>query len=481
MSGLRTLLLHPPSTGRSDSGAGARHHTDYGVHSQYYPTWLAQAAALIESSKLIDAAADGLSMAQVTLLAKGFELCIIHTSAWSFKQDAEMAASIKAAYPDIRIGLVGPYAEALPQAALEHCPSADFAAREEYDYALLEISQGLDYSDVLGISYRAENTIRHNRTRPSITDMDALPDVLGVYKRDLTPANYSVGWLRHPFISLYTGRGCGQKCSFCLWPQTVGGRPYRAKSADVVIAEVEKARRMFPETREFFFADDTFTEDLDRAERIAKGLGTLGVTWSCNARPDVPAATLKVFKDNGLRLLSVGYESADPGILAAAGKDISPRAAHTFTQQCRALGIRVHGHFILGLPGETRQTLADTARYACDLDVDSIIVSVAAAYPGTTLYKEAREKGWLSPNGIAYDHLDGEDLVRAMFRMYTRFYLRPHKLLRLLKIALRDPRQRQMRMRAGRAFLRFLWEGPDPYAQVFYPPEGRTKKDQALV
>jgi hypothetical protein len=122
-------------------------------------------------------------------------------------------------------------------------------------------------------------------------------------------------YLKHPYMSFYTGRGCKSRCTFCLWPQTVGGHWYRTRSVGHVIEEMKWAKKAFPEVKEFFLDDDTFTDDLPRAEAIARELGKLGVTWSCNAKANVPRATLKVLRDNGLRLLLVGYESGNQQIL----------------------------------------------------------------------------------------------------------------------------------------------------------------------
>ena len=222
--------------------------------------------------------------------------------------------------------------------------------------------------------------------------MDRLPFVTPVYKRDLTVENYAIGYLRHPYVSLYTGRGCRSKCTFCLWPQTVGGQRYRTRSASHVAEEMAQAARLFPQVREFFFDDDTFTDDLPRAEAIARLLGPLGITWSVNAKANVPYETLKVLKDNGLRLLLVGYESGSQAILNNVKKGVRLDTARRFTREAKALGITIHGTFILGLPGETRETIAETIRFAREIDPDTIQVSLAAPYPGTALYDEARRE-----------------------------------------------------------------------------------------
>ena len=148
-----------------------------------------------------------------------------------------------------------------------------------------------------------------------LEDMDPLPFVTPVYKRDLKIENYFIGYLKHPYISFYTGRGCKSRCTFCLWPQTIGGHKYRTRSVENVAEEIAWAKKAMPQVKEFFFDDDTFTDNLPRAEAIARELGKMGVTWSCNAKANVPRETLKVLRDNGLRLLLVGYESGNQQIL----------------------------------------------------------------------------------------------------------------------------------------------------------------------
>ncbi len=230
-----------------------------------------------------------------------------------------------------------------------------------------------------------------------IQDMDALPFVAPVYQRDLKIQNYFIGYLKHPYVSFYTGRGCRSKCTFCLWPQTVGGHRYRVRSTESVLAEVRWIKQNMPEVKEVMFDDDTFTDtsNLPRVEAIARGMGELGMTWSCNAKANVPYDTLKIMKDNGLRLLLVGYESGDDQILHNIKKGLRVDIARRFTADCRKLGIVIHGTFILGLPGETRETIEKTIAFAKEINPHTIQVSLAAPYPGTTLYKQAIENGWL--------------------------------------------------------------------------------------
>ena len=258
------------------------------------------------------------------------------------------------------------------------------------------MAEGRAWDRIAGLSYRnGAGRIVHNEARAMLENMDALPFVTPVYQRDLKIENYFIGYLKHPYISIYTGRGCKSRCTFCLWPQTVGGHRYRTRSVGHVVEEIAWAQKAFPQVKEFFFDDDTFTDNLPRAEAIARELGKLGVTWSCNAKANVPRETLKVLRDNGLRLLLVGYESGNQQILYNIKKGMRIEVARRFTKDCHELGITIHGTFILGLPGETKETIEQTIRFATEINPHTIQVSLAAPYPGTFLYHQALENGWL--------------------------------------------------------------------------------------
>ena len=468
---LRTLFLHPPSPDGFDGGAGSRYQAKREIRSFWYPTWLAQPAALVPGSRLVDAPPDGLTLDKIRPLARQYDLCVMHTSTPSFAGDVRVAEALKAENPRLMIGMVGAAVAVAPEASLRASPALDFVAGNEFDFTIQEVAQGRALRDVQGLSYRFNvhggGRIEHTPARPILENMDRLPFVTPVYKRDLTIEHYSIGYLRHPYLSLYTGRGCRSRCTFCLWPQTVGGQRYRTRSVGHVAEEMALVQRLFPQVKELFFDDDTFTDDLPRAEAIAKRLGALGMTWSVNAKANVPYDTLKVLKDNGLRLLLVGYESGNQQILNNIKKGVRLDVARRFTRDCRALGIAIHGTFILGLPGETRETIQETVRFACEIDPDTIQVSLAAPYPGTALYDEARRNGWLEAerlvdeagvqvSAIGYPHLPRTEIYRSVDEVYRRFYFRPRKMISLGAQMLRDPELMRRRLTEGRDFLRFL-------------------------
>lgn len=394
---MRTLFLHPPSFEGFDGGAGARYQTRREIKSFWYPTWLAQPAALVPNSKLVDAPAARQSLADVLPMAGDFDLAVLHTSSPSFHGDVRVAEALKRENPALQIGMVGAAVAVEPEKSLLASPAIDFVAREEFDFTIAEVAEGRPLHSIDGLTYRdrAGNAIA-NPDRAILEDMDRLPFVVNVYKRDLRVENYFSGYILHPYVSFYTGRGCRSKCTFCLWPQTVGGHRYRVRSPAHVLEEVALIPKYWPQVREVFFDNDTFTDNAARAEEIARGMGKLGITWSCNAKANVSYDTLKVLKDNGLRLLLVGYESGNQQILNNIKKGIRLDIARRFTQDCRKLDIKIHGTFILGLPGETRETIQETIRYAREINPHTIQVSIAAPYPGTFMYNQARENGWLS-------------------------------------------------------------------------------------
>jgi len=469
---MKTLFLHPPSFEGFDGGAGSRYQARREVRSFWYPTWLAQPAALVPGSKLVDAPPAGLCLRDVLPFAPRYDLLVMHTSTPSFASDAKVAEAFREANPRIKIGMVGAAVAVNPDSSLKVAPAVDFVCGKEFDFTVKEVAEGRPLAQVAGLSFRSgSGALVHNPPRPSLENMDDLPFVTEVYKRDLRVEDYFIGYLKHPYLSLYTGRGCRSKCTFCLWPQTVGGHLYRTRTPASVIEEIALAHRYFPQVQEFFFDDDTFTDDLPRAEEIARGLGRLGVTWSCNAKANVPRRTLQILKDNGLRLLLVGYESGNQQILNNIRKGIRVDIARRFTRDCHELGITIHGTFIVGLPGETAETLRETIRFAIETNPHTIQVSLAAPYPGTELYRQAVENGWLDQERaelvdarglqiapLHYPNLSHDEIFQALETLYRRFYFRPRKIAELLGEMLRSRQMMIRRLREGKEFFQFLYQ-----------------------
>jgi hopanoid biosynthesis associated radical SAM protein HpnJ len=466
----RTLLLNPPSFQDFDGGAGSRYQATREVTSFWYPTWLCYPAGLIPESRVVDAPPENLTVPQVTALAADFELAVLFTTNPSFRHDLETVSRLKEQNPNLTVGLVGPQVSILAEESLKAGPQVDFVARREFDYAILEAAQGRPFKDILGISYRANGRLHHNPDRPFIEDLDALPFVSEIYHRDLTMEHYVIPYLRHPYVSFYTGRGCPAHCVYCLWPQTFTGRRYRVRSVANVVAEVKRALELFPQAAEIFFDDDTFTADGERARQLSREFRPLNFLWSATARVTTSYETLKAMKDGGVRLLVVGFETGDPQVLQNIRKGATLELGRRFSKWCRELGIQVHGTFMVGLPGETRDSIEASIRFACELDPDTIQVSLATPYPGTEFYEFCRDKGYLQDDALVqgstgyqqcvvdYPGLAAAEIFQAVPRFYRRFYFRPSYMARAALVMLRDPGERRRLLKEGRQFLSFIFK-----------------------
>ena len=473
---MRTLFLQAPSFEGFDGGAGARYQNRREIKSFWYPTWLAQPAAMVKDSKLIDAPSHRLSLADVLPQVKDRDLVVLHTSTPSFASDVKTVRALKNAKPGLKVGMIGAKVAVDAAGSLQACDELDFVARNEFYFTIQEVAEGRDLASIAGLSFRkADGRIVHNAERQLIHNMDELPFVSPVYKRDLDIENYFIGYLRHPYLSFYTGRGCKSRCTFCLWPQTIGGHRYRTRSVGHVIEELKWARNAFPQVKEFFFDDDTLTDNVPRVMELARAIGKLGIVWSCNAKANVPREALEVMKDNGLRLLLVGYESGNQKILHNIKKGMRVDVAKRFTKDCHELGIVIHGTFILGLPGETKETIEETIKFATEINPHTIQVSLAAPYPGTFLYNQAMENRWLVDENmdlltdrgtqvasLNYPHLSHTEIFQSVDDFYKRFYFRAPKIASIVGEMIMSPEMMKRRLREGLEFFRFLRERREP-------------------
>jgi hopanoid biosynthesis associated radical SAM protein HpnJ len=460
---MRTLLLNPPSFEKFDGGAGSRYQATREITSFWYPVWLAYPTGLIEESRLLDAPAHSVSPEKTVTLAKEYDFVVLFTSTPGFKSDVRLAEMMKEARPDIKIAFVGPHVSVQPEESLKASLAIDFVARREFDYSVTEFAWGKEIEEIAGISFRKNGQIIHNPDRPVIEDLDALPFVVEIFKRDLDFTRYNIPYLLYPYVSFYTSRGCPARCTFCLWPQTMSGHRWRTRSSDNVVAEVKRALELFPEARELFFDDDTFTWQKSRVLELCEKLKPLKFTWSCNARVSTDYETLKAMKEAGCRLLVVGFESGDPTILKNIKKGATVEQALSFMKDCKRVGITVHGDFQIGHPGETRETIERTVRFAMNLDPETMQVSMSHPYPGTAFYHYLEEHGYLMshemtdelghqlPN-IQYPGLSRKEIVEAVEDFYARYYFRPRIIFRIVRRAIFDRRERKRLYKEAKEF-----------------------------
>jgi hopanoid biosynthesis associated radical SAM protein HpnJ len=361
-----------------------------------------------------------------------------------WKSDQNLARAIKKVHPTMHIAFVGPPVTTDPERALNECDAVEFICRREFDFSVVDFAQGKPLNEILGISYKLNGKIVHNPDRPQVEDLDAMPWATKIYKRDLDVTRYSVPFLLHPFIALYSTRGCPAQCTFCLWPQTLSGHAWRKRSTDDVAAELAWAKENFPHVKEFFFDDDTFNIQGPRTIELCAKLKPLNLTWSCTSRVTTDRKTLQAMKEAGCRLLIVGFESGDPQILKNIKKGATVERARAFAKDCHDLGLCIHGDFVLGLPGETKESIRNTINFAKKLDVETIQVSIAHAFPGTEFYDYAKANGFIVNNGsmadegghqmahIEYPGLPTDYVLEMVHRFYDEYYFRPKAAFRVI-------------------------------------------------
>jgi hopanoid biosynthesis associated radical SAM protein HpnJ len=461
---MRTLFLNPPSFEGFDGGASSRWPASREIESYWYPVWLCYPAGMLPDSKVVDAPPHKISIEQTVEMGKDFELLVLFTSTPGFEIDVKMAEMMKDSNPKLKVCFVGPPVTVEPEKTLKRSKAIDFVVRREFDHQIVDYANGKPLEELPGVSFWKDGKVVNNPEGPAIENLDELPWVSKVYKRDLDITRYNVPFLLNPFISFYTSRGCPAMCTFCLWPQTHSGHRWRLRSADDIAAEVRYALDTFPNLKEIFFDDDTFNYRKERTIEVCRKLKPLNFTWSCTSRVTTDYDTLKAMKDAGCRLLIVGYESGDPQILKNIKKGATIDMAERFTANCKKLGLVVHGDFIVGLPGESRESIRKTIDFAKKLDNETIQVSIAHPYPGTEFYDYAVKNDLLSIGNmtdevghqlpkVIYPGLDEAELVEWVERFYGEYYFRPHAIWRVVRKAIFNTHDRRRLTKEAKEYM----------------------------
>src|SRR3569833_2353186 len=367
--------------------------------------------------------------------------------------------------PKLKVAFVGPPVTVEPEKTLRASTAIDFVVKREFDYPIRDFAMGKPLEEIPSVVIRKDGGFQNNREASPIEDLDALPWASKVYKRDLDFRRYNVPFLLNPYISFYTSRGCPAQCTCCLWPQTHSGHRWRLRSSDDIVNECRWALENFTGLKEIFFDDDTFNYQKARTIELCAKLKTLNFTWSCTSRVTTDYDTLKAMKDAGCRLLIVGYESGDQQILKNIKKGATIDMARRFSANCKKLGLVIHGDFIVGLPGETRDTIRKSIDFAKELDVETIQVSIGHPFPGTEFYDHVKKNGLITidetmtddaghqlPN-YQYEGLDRGELVDWVERFYGEYYFRPKVVFRLVRKAVFNNDERRRLYKEAREYL----------------------------
>lgn len=475
---MRITALNPPFLPGFSRGQRSPAVTRSGC--LYFPIWLSYAVGALEKAghtvQFLDAPAMELDGESVLARVREFkpDLAVLETSTPSIGNDAAMADTLgDMGFP---VFLVGTHPSALPGETLALGRLFTGVVVGEYENPLLGVAEALregkPLEGVPGLALRTEEGFLRTPEAKLLEELDELPFVSGVYARHLPIPRYGNPNALHPQVMVMGGRGCPNRCSFCVFPQTLTGHRFRARSPENIVAEMEWVKIHLPFVRAIFFEDDTMTADAGRLREIARLMAErrVNLSWSCNMRADMDLETLRLCAGSGLRTVCVGFESGNDALLERMGKGLTTARMRAFARDCARAGVRVHGCFLVGLPGENRDTMEQTLRFALDLNPDTAQFYPLMVYPGTRAYDEAVRNGalvcgsfrqWLKENGthncvVRTEELTPDELVDFCDRARRVFYLRPSYLAGKFLRTLGNREEWHNVLRAMKTFRKYL-------------------------
>lgn len=423
---------------------------------QRHPDYLATAVAVLEKAGhtllFMDCQAKNLPTDQVVPRLQEFrpDMVVYQASTPSIYADIEAARLVREAVGGHLHVMVGPHVSAESEDTLRAAGGViDAVCRREYDYTLRDLADGTALKDCLGVSYLDGEEYKANPDRPYIENLDELPfpawHHLDIY-------DYRDGAKLYPFLTEITSRGCRYRCSYCQIPQVMNGHGFRARSVENVVDEMAYDKHLFPELREIMFEDDTLTMRIARERLVALCeeiiRRDLKLSWSANARVDLnDLEILRLMKRSGCRMLCVGFEFGDQQMLNNTKKGTTVDQMYTFAENAAKAKIRIHGCFMVGAPGETRETAMKTIEMAQQLKIDTAQFAGIVAYPGTSYYDWAQREGALIPRNwrdwvnedfeqaptINLPTLSKDEINELVDLGLRRFYLRPSQMWRMLR------------------------------------------------
>lgn len=477
---MKVLLLNPPFKGKFSRTSRSPAVTKGGTI--YYPFWLAYTVGVLDKEGfeilVIDAPAEEKSLTDISKKIVSFnpKLIVIDTSTPSIYNDIKVAEHLKELLPKSYNVLVGTHPSALPEETLKLSNKIDAVAKGEYDYTIRDLACCLknkdDLTNVKGLIFKKDNKIIHNQSQPLIENLDEIPFVSQVYKKYLNVKNYFFAASDYPFVMIITGRGCPNRCFFCVYPQTFHSRRYRFRSPENVVAEFEYIIKNLPEVKEIGIEDDTFTANRQRTVEICQLIigKKIKIKWYCNVRPDLDFETMKWMKKAGCHLLTVGFESGNQKILNNIRKGIRIEQIRKFNKNAKKTGLLVHGCFIAGNPGETEETLKQTLKLAKELNCDSMQFYPLMVYPGTEAYQWAKEndylttlnyRKWATKKGmyncvLGLPNLGSKEILDYCNRATKEYYLRPSYILMKIKQIILRPWEIRRMLKSAKTFFKYL-------------------------
>jgi radical SAM superfamily enzyme YgiQ (UPF0313 family) len=311
----------------------------------------------------------------------------------TFDHAKQILRDVKTIDPQILTVMGGPHVTFCERQTLETFPELDVVVLGEGEATLVELLHAIEcarnFDTVSGIAYRLGSKIRTTPKRKRIKNLDALP----------SPARYLLPLGRYRALgmpmSITTSRGCPYQCIFCVGRKMVGAR-VRYHSADRVAAELQTLANL--RFHQINIADDLFTANQNHCLAVCEEIlrRNLEINWTAFARVDtVSERLLSKMKAAGCTAVSFGIESANPAILNTIKKGITVQQTQDAVRKCLRVGITPYGSFILGLPGETPETIKETTAFAANLQQEGLAYGfhILAPFPGTEVREQSNRLG----------------------------------------------------------------------------------------
>lgn len=372
------------------------------------------------------------------------DIVLINSITPLINSDIELAYFIKSINPRAKIIFFGIHVSVRPEDAIYSGSPVDFVIIGEPELTILELTKTIcekeDYKMLNNIAFWDNDRITQTDIVANIKDLDCLliPD-----RSLINNEFYVLPYNNEPFTIIETSRGCNQKCIYCT--ASVYRDGVIKRSANSVLDEIEEVVEKY-NIKNFMFLADTFTMNKNYVKEICHGIKQRGINikWMANTRVDsIDEELLKIMKDAGCWLLSIGIESGSNEILKNALKKIDTGQVEKCIEVINRNGLKTIGYFMFGLPGEDKDTIEETISFSLKLKLDYAYFFVATPFPGTMFYKYAEDSGILKSKDweryyhgesdvIEYSHLSSKDLQKAIAKAYRKFYFRPGKVINYL-------------------------------------------------
>lgn len=450
---MKVLVTNPPWPGE---GYGARSAVRWPHRRKdkylEYPVYLAYTVSILKNAgfkvDFLDGVIEELSVPAFAdaVFNIGPDLFVMECSTPSMDYDLETARAVKERLPNTFILMIGSHPTVFHKEILESYSFVDGICRGEFDHLPADLashlSAGKDLGSVKGLSWRRNSRIIINEDRPLTEDLDLLPfpDRDTVKVDNYRTAQYSGD--RGTFM--VSSRGCPYGCTYCLWPGTLVGKKVRMRSPENVVNEIQQLVDKYG-VDNIYFDDDTINFDINRLIRICRLIQErkIKIKWIAQARVDrVSEDLVKEMKNSGCSIIYFGVESGSAEMLKRIRKGINKEKAEMAFKLAKKYNIKTQAFFLLGIPGETIEKMKETVDFAIRLDPDNAQFAGVVPHPGTVLYEECKQKGYLRANKwedfaacnlvIETEDFSVKDVEKMRQYAYKKFYFRPRFILKTM-------------------------------------------------